>query len=407
MRAATGSARKALEHLRADAFDVAFFGRHTDGPEPFQALCRQAAQGTGAADSDSARRLHPVPWIAVKWLAVTERPHPLPGHAGRLLAPIKPAELREALLEALGDRLREPDRPSPAPPPVPAEDSYRAQLSILLAEDDAVNRTVILGMLERLGYSAEVAVNGLEALDALDRKRFDVVLLDVQMPELGGLETARRIRAARARSEGPWLIAVTANALRGDRGKCLAAGMDDYLSKPLKVADLAAALESCRSAVAAARLAAPPQPPSPSPSPGEPTEPPPRPIDAESLELDRAILDELLELDDGEGDILRETLEVFLSSTPERVDALETALAVGDFEAVERIAHTLKSSSAMVGGQQMSELCKRLEHGSAAGAVVEAPKLARGIGERFAALRCALTAELDRLAASSTVSEQP
>ena len=391
----TSSAGKAREQLRGGAFDVALFGRYTDGPEAFRELCRLAAGDSGASDSGSqTRRSQPVPWIAVKWLAVADQPgETASGYVARLLAPIKPAELRRTLLEALGDRAPEPD---PLPLPVPADNADRAPLSILLAEDDAVNRVVIQGMLERLGYSAEHAANGREALDALGRRHFDVVLLDVQMPELGGLETARRIRAERPRAEGPWLIAVTANALRGDRDKCLAAGMDDYLSKPLKVADLKAAFDRCRSVVATTGLA----------TQAAPDEPPAMPVDPEGLELDRAILGELLELDDGDGDILREAVEVFLRSTPGQVDALGTAVAVGDFEAVERIAHTLKSSAAMVGGQRMSELCKRLEHDCAAGAVVEAPELARQIDLRFAGLSRALNAELDRLAAGVS-SPQP
>ncbi len=109
--------------------------------------------------------------------------------------------------------------------------------------------------------------------------------------------------------------------------------------------------------------------------------------------LDRNVLATLRDLDDGEGDILRETIEVFLSTTPARIDGFDTALATGDVETVERLAHTLKSSSGMVGGQRMTEVCKRLEHLTRRGALAEAPELIKRIGEHFADLHSALAAE--------------
>jgi len=112
-------------------------------------------------------------------------------------------------------------------------------------------------MLALLGHRADVATNGREVLEAMESRRYDVVLLDVQMPEIDGLETARRIRRRWLDAEGPWLIAMTANAVKGDREACLAAGMDDYLSKPVDPAALGAALER---GVAAERLRAPARP---------------------------------------------------------------------------------------------------------------------------------------------------
>lgn len=113
-------------------------------------------------------------------------------------------------------------------------------LRILLAEDEAINRIVILGLLQHLGYQADFVNNGIEALQALDREVYDVVLMDVQMPGLDGLEATRRIRSA-PRNQ-PHIIALTAHALAGDRERCLAAGMNDYLSKPLGLTDLENAL---------------------------------------------------------------------------------------------------------------------------------------------------------------------
>jgi CheY-like chemotaxis protein len=114
-------------------------------------------------------------------------------------------------------------------------------LRVLLAEDNAMNQKLALRLLSLMGLEAEVAGNGLEVVAAAAREPFDVILMDVQMPELDGLEATRRIRAAGGASR-PWIIAMTANAMEGDREACLAAGMDDYVSKPIRPAELSAAI---------------------------------------------------------------------------------------------------------------------------------------------------------------------
>jgi CheY-like chemotaxis protein len=117
-------------------------------------------------------------------------------------------------------------------------------LRILLAEDNPVNQMVMLKMLNKLGYHADVAANGLEVLHSLENQHYDLILMDVQMPEMDGFEAARAIRKLRASADQPKIIAITAYALKGDREKCLAAGMDDYISKPVKLEELRAVLES-------------------------------------------------------------------------------------------------------------------------------------------------------------------
>ena len=138
-------------------------------------------------------------------------------------------------------------QPAELPAPPSAELSTqphagRRSLRILLAEDDMISRIVVLDMLQQLGYQADSANNGIEALQALDRKTYDVVLMDVQMPGLDGLEVTRRIRSASG--DRTHIIALTAHALSGDRERCLAAGMNDYLSKPVRLTDLQNALAS-------------------------------------------------------------------------------------------------------------------------------------------------------------------
>ncbi len=114
--------------------------------------------------------------------------------------------------------------------------------SILLVEDNLLNQMVALGMLRLLGHSADVAENGVQALRALSEAPYDIVLMDIQMPELDGLEATRRIRVEFPEERQPYIIALTANAMVGDRQRCLEAGMDDYIAKPLTKDNLAAAL---------------------------------------------------------------------------------------------------------------------------------------------------------------------
>jgi CheY-like chemotaxis protein len=118
-------------------------------------------------------------------------------------------------------------------------------LRILLAEDNAVNQKLSLRLLERMGYRADVAGNGLEVLEAMDRQHYDLILMDVQMPEMDGLEATRQIR--RRDYHQPRIVAMTANAMQGDREMCIAAGMDDYIAKPIRMNELAEALSNVKS----------------------------------------------------------------------------------------------------------------------------------------------------------------
>jgi PAS domain S-box-containing protein len=156
--------------------------------------------------------------------------------SAQLSKPLKASQLFDALMHVFAERqAQEPAAATDAPVEASA-------LRILLAEDNAVNQKVALALLGKMGYQAAVVWNGLEALAALERQRYDVVLMDVQMPELDGLDTARRVRERWADGERPRIIAMTANALQEDRDACFAAGMDDYVAKPISPDALAEAL---------------------------------------------------------------------------------------------------------------------------------------------------------------------
>jgi signal transduction histidine kinase/DNA-binding response OmpR family regulator len=168
---------------------------------------------------------------------------PDPALAGWVTKPIKPLQLRKLLIDLI----------SPSPDAVivekanyqPAmETRVKARnLRILLAEDNAVNQKVALSMLKRLGYKADVAANGLEVLQALERQSYDVVLMDVQMPEMDGLEATCCIRKRKSAAEQPWIIAMTAYALEGDKEACFRVGMNEYISKPIRIGELQEALD--------------------------------------------------------------------------------------------------------------------------------------------------------------------
>jgi CheY-like chemotaxis protein len=161
--------------------------------------------------------------------------------ASFLAKPIKPSQLFDRLLE-LFDEPAAAGKLAITALPAPTKLGERLPLRLLLAEDNPVNQKVALRLLEKLGYRADIAANGLEAIAALHRQPYDIVLMDVQMPEMDGLEATRQI--VRWSGPRPVIIAMTANAMQGDREECLQAGMDDYLSKPVKIEELSRVLET-------------------------------------------------------------------------------------------------------------------------------------------------------------------
>jgi CheY-like chemotaxis protein len=235
-------------------------------------------------------------------------------------------------------------------------------LRLMVAEDNAVNRRLALALLAKLGYQADVVENGREALDAVEREAYDVVLMDVQMPELDGLEASRRIRDRFGSSGGPRIIAMTANAMEGDREECFAAGMDDYLSKPIRLDDLSRALARCRTRAptGAQRTVAT----------GSGM--------ASRETLEHATLESLVSSLGG-GDegwrTVRELLDAFIDDGAVQIATLRAAVGRGDAEDARRAAHTLKSTSATFGAQSFSELCREIETLGRRGELDAAPEL--------------------------------
>jgi CheY-like chemotaxis protein/HPt (histidine-containing phosphotransfer) domain-containing protein len=243
----------------------------------------------------------------------------------------------------------------------------RSALRILLAEDNAMNQKVALRLLERLGYRADVANNGLEAIEALEQKPYDVVLMDVQMPELDGLDATRRICEQWPAESRPYIVAMTANALPEDREACFAAGMNDYVAKPIRAEELAAALKRVK----------------------------PRGVDGELPENGEVALSDdalrsLREL--GGDDFLGEVIDAFVVDAPELIATLRRSLDDGSTEELRRAAHTLKSNGATLGAEEFAELCRTLEHQAKSGELDGASELVDRIEQSYPSLRDTLGA---------------
>jgi len=224
-----------------------------------------------------------------------------------------------------------------------------------------VNQKVALKTLEKLGYQADVVVDGLEALEALQARSYDLVFMDVQMPRLDGLEATRRIRAPGSRIVDPKvpIIALTAHAMAGDRQDCLDAGMDDYLAKPIKLQELAEIL---------AKWATPRTVTASTETKTAATTHATALADAQA-EGDCRVFDEsvLLALLDGDQVAASEIANGYLADVPRQVSSLQAALKKGDAAEVRVRAHTLKGASASVGAGCMRKLSAAIDETAAAG----------------------------------------
>jgi CheY-like chemotaxis protein len=162
-----------------------------------------------------------------------------------LAKPLRLSQLYDTLVSLLAREVTAKPTAA-AKPQMDPEMATRHPLRILLAEDNVVNQKLALRLLQQMGYRADLASNGIEAVESVARQTYDVVLMDVQMPEMDGLEASRRITAALPASRRPRIVAMTANAMQGDREMCMAAGMDDYVAKPIRVDQLVEALSQAR-----------------------------------------------------------------------------------------------------------------------------------------------------------------
>jgi len=276
----------------------------------------------------------------------TGLPNPSLAIAGYLHKPIKQSQLYNILVNILTQEVSLPRKTRSHSSKYDPTFAHRFPLKILLAEDNVVNQKVAINMLKRLGYRPDSVANGLEVLQALHRQSYDVVLMDVQMPEMDGLTATQQICQEFSGSARPQIIAMTANAMQGDREECLAAGMDDYMSKPIHVDVLKQVLSQC-------------QPPTMK----QPTK---QPV------LDPGVMQTLQEM---AGDELSEVINCYLQEAPELLESIHDAVKQKDTELLYHKAHSLKSSSQALGVLKLAQLCQQLEALGRAGTIGEAEQL--------------------------------
>jgi signal transduction histidine kinase/DNA-binding response OmpR family regulator len=291
----------------------------------------------------------------------------------RLAKPVRQSMLRRALHEALQAVPFHEMSSAPAMR-APENEPVLDHLSVLLVEDNMVNRTLALEMLQRLGCDAMHAGNGVEALDALEKQEFDVVLMDCQMPVMDGFIATRKLREREVarKLEPTRVVALTANALAGDREACLAAGMNDYLAKPFTLAQLRNILLPSKVSRSAAN----------------------------KVTLDASAIDAVRQLDpDGQDRLLSRLIALYRDDSSQLLADMENGLKVGDAEGVARAAHTLKSSSANLGATNVAAIARLIETAARTGDISDLPASMT----KLRAQRTVALSELEALDNSSKV----
>jgi CheY-like chemotaxis protein/HPt (histidine-containing phosphotransfer) domain-containing protein len=316
------------------------------------------------------------------------------GFAAYLVKPVRASQLMDALATAWASLTRpaargpEPRSRRPAAAPERRPPPLAAEAHVLVVEDNWVNQQVARGVLARLGCRVDVAGSGREAVSLLEEGAYDVVFMDCEMPEMDGYAATAEIR--RREGSGPRvpIVAMTAHAMEGDREKCLAAGMDDYLSKPLEPEAIDAALRRwvrLDSRMPAARVPPAPARPGAAPALDDAAEAPPV-LDPDRLTRLRAAL-----TTGGSLALFARVLEGFIGDAGQRVAALRRAVEGADAPAVRQVAHALRSSCVNVGAARMAAVAEALERLAGAGALAGAAGLVERLERELVQAEAALT----------------
>ncbi len=293
--------------------------------------------------------------------------------AGCLAKPLKAAPLEDTLRRVLAGRKPAPQTTTAAThPKLDQALAARLPLRVLLCDDNAINQKVALRLLQQMGYHADLAMHGRDALAALERQAYDLVFMDVMMPEMGGFEATQIIRERQKLADQyPTyknqivIVAMTASAMQGDREKCLSAGMDDYLAKPVRLEEVRALIEKWGPAFlsetgqpvpgTAQVQAAPPPPQSSAPPP---------------VDLER-----LMEFTDNNPESLRELMSLYLSQTTQQFADLRAAIAASSPQQVRQVAHSCAGASATCGMIFLAPILRDLEHQGIQGTLVNPGEL--------------------------------
>ena len=298
------------------------------------------------------------------------------GFSAYLTKPARQSELFDCLAAVLAGT-------SPAPQPLVTRHSIREMrrgaVRVLLAEDNTTNQDVALGILEKLGLRADAVADGAEAVHALETLPYDLVLMDVQMPEMDGYEATRHIRDPRSSvlNHHVPIIAMTANAMQGDREKCLKAGMNDYVSKPVMPQALAEALDKWlpRDTPSTMKLT----------TGTSEVRVPPGATEAPVFDT-RGMMARMM----GDEVLARKIMEGFLEDIPKQIETLKTYLKAGDTTRTERQSHTIKGAAANMGGEAMRAAAHEMEKMARAGDLEAVVARLPGLEAQFARLKEAM-----------------
>jgi CheY-like chemotaxis protein len=299
------------------------------------------------------------------------------GIAACLVKPVQQSDLYNRVMEilSLGQQTDNPELRclQGAATELPLPEIAPRPMRILLAEDNSVNQKVALRQLQKLGYRADAVSNGKEALLALENIAYDMILMDCHMPEMDGYEATRQLRQ-NPRTKKIRVIAMTANAMQGDREKCLAAGMDDYISKPVNLENLKTTLERNLP-----------------PAAGQTTEPPASVLNHQCLQQLRSLAEP------GEPDPHVEFIDLFLMDAPLCLREIRTAVCQGQAADLRRLAHSLKGSSANLGAEGLSLVCRDLETAAKTADLESTPRLLERLESVFEQVKSALERERSRV----------
>ena len=380
----TQDAKQALEWLRAgDRFDLAILDMQMPGMDGLMLAAEIRKLPRGGA----------LPLVLLTSMGVrTSQPEVASlAFASCLTKPVKPAQLQQVLLRVVSGAKPMPNA-HPSGSKLDPTLAQRLPLRVLLCDDNAINQKVASRLLQQMGYQPALAANGQEALDALDRQAYDLVFMDVMMPEMNGFEATAAIRERqKCPAEFPnyktplIIVAMTANAMQGDREKCLEAGMDDYIAKPVRPEDIRQVVERWGPKAGPAPSVVPPQPSAaPESNPAQPAalQAPPAAVEEDPVDMER-----LLEFTDGSADNLRELVTLYLTQTTEQLEKLRAAVDAADAAEVRRLAHSCAGASATCGMRHLVPLLRELERQGRDGKLTDAGNVFAQAGREFKRIR--------------------
>jgi CheY-like chemotaxis protein/HPt (histidine-containing phosphotransfer) domain-containing protein len=345
----------------------------TSAREAGDAIACLLINGTGdASEGAITPRFDPVSELVGTRVVVLgrpeERPAALPRWAAFVSKPVKASDLHDAIINLIaGAEGHVVADQGVAREPVVPTGNRAAGARILLVEDNEINRRIASAMLRSFGYSADTADDGFKALDAASRTQYDLVLMDCQMPGMDGFEATRKLRASEEGGRHVPIVALTANAMTEDRDRCLAAGMDDYLAKPLRPGILRDTLTRWLTGAAPApdRVSATP------PQAGALTEGPTSSCET----LDPQAMADIRSLDPEGGDALVPLVDLLLEQSRSLLGSMQAAVKARDAGALAAAAHTLKGASRGVGARLLGDLSAEMERRSREGSAEEAALL--------------------------------